>query len=88
MAIVFLIYLAAMSAAAFCLYASDKKRAKKDMRRIPEKVLLGVSFLGGAIGGYAAMFARRHKTRHWYFHAVNLLGIAWQVALLVVLFVR
>ena len=30
MAIVFLIYLAAMSAAAFCLYASDKKRAKKE----------------------------------------------------------
>ncbi len=88
MAVWFAVYLAAMSVVAFFLYASDKKRAKKDLRRIPEKVLLGVSFLGGAIGGYAAMFACRHKTRHWYFHAVHLIALIWQIALFVFLCVR
>lgn len=76
-------WLAALSLIAFFLYASDKRRAKRQQRRIPEKTLLGISFLGGAIGGYAAMLCCRHKTRHWYFHAVNLLGIAWQAGLLV-----
>lgn len=76
-------WLAALSLIAFFLYASDKRRAKRQQRRIPEKTLLGISFLGGAIGGYAAMLCCRHKIRHWYFHAVNLLGIAWQAGLLV-----
>ncbi len=84
-AAVYAAYLAAMSVFAFFLYLSDKRRAKKDLRRIPEKVLLGVSFLGGAAGGYVAMFVRRHKTRHWYFHAVHLIALAWQIALFVFL---
>ena len=37
---------------------------------------------GGAIGGYLGMKTFRHKTKHWYFHAINILGIAWQVSLL------
>ena len=45
--------------------------------------MLGLSFFGGGLGGYFAMFAVRHKTKHWYFHAVNFLGIAWQLGLLV-----
>ena len=32
-----------------------------------EKTLLGMSFLGGAIGGYLAMHLTSHKTKHWYF---------------------
>ena len=49
----------------------------------PRRTLLGISFFGGAIGAYVAMLHFRHKTRHWYFHAVNLLGIAWQACLLI-----
>ncbi len=74
-----------MSALAFCLYAGDKRKAKKGKWRIPEATLLGFSFFGGALGGYVAMYAVRHKTKHWYFHIVNLLGLAWQIALLVYL---
>ena len=79
---------AALSLVAFALYGADKHRARRGAWRIPEKVLLGFSFFGGAAGSLLGMLAFRHKTRHWYFHAVNLLGIAWQVALLVFLFVR
>ena len=83
MAICFII----ISLITYCLYASDKKKAKKGKWRIPEKVLLGFSFFGGAIGGYIAMQTLRHKTKHWYFHAVNILGLIWQLGLLAYLYV-
>ena len=72
-----------LSVIAFFAYCIDKTKAKKGAWRTPEKVLLGLSFFGGAIGGYAAMFVFRHKTKHWYFHVVNLLGLAWQIALFI-----
>jgi uncharacterized membrane protein YsdA (DUF1294 family) len=72
-----------LSVIAFFAYCIDKGKAKKGAWRTPEKVLLGLSFFGGAIGGYAAMFVFRHKTKHWYFHVVNLLGLAWQIALFI-----
>lgn len=81
------ICLIVISLITFVFYAIDKAKAKKGAWRTPEKVLLGLSFFGGGVGGYAAMFLFRHKTKHWYFHVVNLLGIAWQIAVLLVLFV-
>lgn len=68
----------------FILYASDKRRAKRGKWRIPERVLLGFSLLGGGIGGALAMLLLRHKTKHTYFTVVNVLGIAIQI--LIVLF--
>ena len=78
-------YLLLMSIITFCMYAADKRKAKKGKWRVPEKVLLLMSFIGGAFGGYTAMLALRHKTKgeHWYFTAVNLLGIAVHVALMI-----
>ena len=77
------IYLAAvfaLSAAAFIAYGADKSKARRGAWRIPEKVLLGLSFYGGAAGGLCGMLLFRHKTRHWYFWAVNVLGLLWQTA--------
>ena len=71
-------YLIGVSLVAFFVYVIDKEKAKRGAWRIPEKVLLTLSFIGGAAGGYLAMHLVRHKTRKWYFHAVNLLGLAWQ----------
>ena len=76
---------AVISLITFLLYASDKRRAKRGQWRVPEKVLLGFSFLGGALGGSLAMRCLRHKTKHWYFVAVNALGLLWQVAAVVIL---
>lgn len=82
-------YFGLMSIVTFALYVADKNKAKQGAWRIPERVLLLMSFFGGAIGGFGAMLLVRHKTRaeHWYFTVVNLLGIAWQVAAVVLLLI-
>ena len=68
-------YLILLSLITFMLYYSDKKKAQKGKWRVPEKVLLLCSFLGGAFGGYPAMLIFRHKTKgeHFYFTLINLL---------------
>ena len=70
---------AAVSLVLFCLYGIDKFRAKRGARRIPERVLLVLGFLGGAAGALCAMNLFRHKTRHWYFWALNLLALGIQL---------
>ena len=86
----FLIFLGVMSLLAFFIYGSDKRKAKKGKFRTPESVLLGFSFFGGAVGGSLGMYVFRHKTKaeHWYFRAVNILGLLWQIALAVFLFYK
>lgn len=83
--IVYGAYLALLSLITFLFYGADKDKSKKGSRRVPEKVLLLLSFLGGAYGGYPAMLVFRHKTKgeHWYFTAVNLLGLIIHTALIV-----
>ena len=56
-------YIAIVSLITYILYAVDKKRAKERRFRVPEKTLLLFSFIGGAFGGYIAMFTLRHKTK-------------------------
>lgn len=60
---------------AFSLYAIDKDRAKRGKWRIKEGTLLFVSLAGGSIGGLCGMYVCRHKTKHWYFVAVNWLSL-------------
>ncbi len=43
---------------------ADKRRARRGMRRVPERVLWTLALCGGAVGMYAAMRAVRHKTKH------------------------
>ena len=49
-------------------------------------VLLLLGFFGGAFGALLAMKVFRHKTKHIYFWIVNLVGLAFQLFLLFVLF--
>jgi uncharacterized membrane protein YsdA (DUF1294 family) len=72
---------AVMSAAAFLLFAWDKRSALRGRRRVRERTLLRLCLLGGAPGGLAAMHLCRHKTRKAPFPwAVPLLCLA-QLAL-------
>lgn len=79
--IIYLIYLFFISLTAFFLYWNDKLRAKKNKWRIRESTLLCFGAFGGAAGALLAMKLFRHKTKHWYFWAVNILGLIWQLGL-------
>ena len=79
---VYAVFLAIMSFVSVILYKSDKVKAKKGKWRIKERVLLCFGFFGGAIGALRGMKLFRHKTKHWYFWAVNILGLIWQTGLL------
>ena len=60
-------YLVVVFLIAFTVYGADKRRAKKDRRRVPEKTLFLLALIGGSVGAWAGMYTFRHKTRHWYF---------------------
>ena len=62
-----LIYLAVVNVVTFIVYGADKRRAKKERRRVPEKTLFLLALIGGSVGAWAGMYTFRHKTRHWYF---------------------
>lgn len=82
---IYLLVIALISLVAFITYFADKQKAKRNMWRVPEKVLLGLGFFGGAIGALAAMQIFRHKTKHYYFYVVNIIGLIWQVAVAVLI---
>lgn len=70
----------AISVITFCFYGADKRAAIKGRWRVPERVLLSLSFFGGAVGGILGMLLFRHKTRKAAFVFVNLIGLLWQAA--------
>ncbi len=57
-----------MNLLAFLLYGIDKWSARHNLRRIPEKVLLGIAAIGGSLGAFASMRLLRHKTRKAKFY--------------------
>ena len=76
-----LIAIGLISLVALIAYGADKRKAKKGAWRTKESVLLGLGLCGGAPGALLGMKLFRHKTKHWYFWVVNILGLAWQSAL-------
>ena len=64
----------------FFAFWLDKGRARRDERRIPERVLLWLAFWGGSPAAKAAQVLIRHKTRKqpfgWMLNAILVLQIA------------
>ena len=60
-------YLLIINALAFGLMYVDKRKAQKNLWRIPERVLLGTALIGGSLGAFAGMQIFRHKTLHFRF---------------------
>ncbi len=57
-------WLVVMSLILFFTMGSDKRRAQKERRRVPEKTLFLLALLGGGLGGVIGMSVFRHKTKH------------------------
>ena len=64
---VLFVYLAAVNVLLFAVMGADKRRARRRMRRVPERTLFVLCLMGGGAGGVLGMWAFRHKTRHWKF---------------------
>ena len=58
---IFLAIYAILNGIVFCVYAYDKRKAKRNSRRTSERRLLILAFIG-PIGAYSAMNISRHKT--------------------------
>lgn len=84
----YLLYLLPIGLITLFLYGADKGRARRGAWRIPERVLLCASLFGGAWGGLIAMHLFRHKTRKWYFTAVNVSGVLLHGAILLFLITK
>ncbi|GAB4149458.1 MAG: hypothetical protein Fur0037_17760 [Planctomycetota bacterium] len=76
-----LLLLLGLNAAAFGLYGFDKRAARRGDRRVSERALLAVAFLGGWAGAWTAMGFFRHKTRkrsfRWKLAASTVLSPSW-----------
>ena len=75
-----------MSLITFVLYEVDKIKAKENKWRIKEVTLLISSFFLGSIGGLLGMYGLRHKTKHWYFVAVNFLSLIIHILIGIIIF--
>ena len=80
------LYLTLINAASFVLMLTDKRRAQKKKRRIPEDAFFNIAILGGSIGILLGMRAFRHKTRHTSFTAGIPAILAVQILLGVILY--
>ena len=69
------IYLIIINIISFILYGLDKYKAIHNMWRIPEMVLISISFLGGGIGSILGMIIFRHKTKKLSFKILNALSL-------------
>ena len=79
-----LIYIAIMSLISIIVCIYDKKISKKNKveLRIPEKVLLILSALGGSVAMLITMLLTRHKTKHFKFMVGIPVIIILQIALI------
>lgn len=83
-----LVYLLAINLLLFAVMGADKRRARRSLRRVPERTLFMLCLLGGGVGGVLGMYVFRHKTRHVKFVVGFPLILIAETALLVWLALR
>lgn len=59
-----IVYFSIISIISIILTVKDKYSAIKGRCRVPEKTLMLIGLLGGAISMYITMLVIRHKTKH------------------------
>jgi len=84
---VLLLWLVVINVVTAIAYAWDKTQARRGGRRVPERRLFLLNFLGGFVGAWLVFFGMRHKTQHRSFRVVQSIAtIAWVVILVWLLF--
>lgn len=84
---ILLLYLGVMNIIAFAAYGLDKRYARRNKWRIPEKRLLLFAAAGGALGAFAGMRVFHHKTQKMKFRViVPLLLVVYAALVIYVMF--
>ena len=78
---VYLLVVLVMSFATFFAYGSDKGRAATGSRRIPERTLHLMAFLGGWPGAFLGQRQFRHKTQKMSFRIVFWMTVVLHVGI-------
>lgn len=81
------IYFGIVNLITFCVFAIDKQKAVNHKFRIREATLLGLTAIGGSIGGLLAMKLFRHKTRKKKFTVGIPLLLIIQIAIVLFTFI-
>lgn len=79
---IFIIYFISINLLTFIIFGFDKLLAIKNKRRISEKTLLLLSFIGGCFLEFIGMFLYRHKTKKIKFYLLNILFILCYVLII------
>ena len=76
------LYLLSVSLVTFVQYGWDKRQARKQKRRIPEKRLHLLALAGGTPGAFLGQLAFRHKTKKKRFQIVFIGVVLLQMAVI------
>ncbi len=79
-----IVFLIIWNIVVFAIYGADKKRARDNKRRVPEKTLIACAFLMGGVGAFLGMRAFRHKTRVLKFKILIALSVAITIAFVLI----
>ena len=69
-------YLIIINIIATILFCTDKRRAKKDKRRIPESILHLFELMGGIFSVIFLMFTIRHKNQKMSYKLISFIILA------------
>ena len=76
-----LLLLIGINVIAFLAFGCDKRSAETRRRRIPERTLLTLAFVGGALGALLGQQIFRHKTQKQPFRALLWLAAFANIAI-------
>jgi uncharacterized membrane protein YsdA (DUF1294 family) len=78
-----ILYLIIINIITFFYFGLDKMKAGLSHRRISEKRLWTLSFIGGSLGGILGMYFFRHKTKKLSFQVIFTLILLVQIWIVV-----
>lgn len=79
------IYYLLITVVTFAAYGIDKRKSIRNQWRIPERVLISLSFLGGFLGAIAGMSVFRHKTKKLKFRILIPISAILHIILIIFL---
>lgn len=78
---IIVVYYLAINIITFAVWGYDKFRSKLNQRRVPEKSLVSLIFLGGGVGALGGMIFFHHKTRKPHLKILSIISLVVHIFL-------